>query len=157
MPGDSIEMRGPIGGHFIWRAHDGGPLLLIAGGSGVAPLMAILRHRGTVAPDTEALLVYSARRWEELIFRDELLRAEATQPHLRLALTTTREPRHRPNDLDRRLDEDLLREILARWGKAPRHTYVCGATAFVESISDDLVALGVPAGLIRTERYGGVG
>jgi ferredoxin-NADP reductase len=155
LPGDAIELRGPIGGHFVWRQADGGPLLLIGGGSGVAPLMAMLRHRAIVSPDTEALLVYSSRTWDDLIFRDELLRAEATQAHFRLAVTTTREPRHRPGDFDRRLDGQLLRKILDAWGKSPRVVYVCGATAFVETVADALVADGIPAGRIRTERYGG--
>jgi ferredoxin-NADP reductase len=154
-PGDSIEMRGPIGGHFVWRAGDGGPLLLIGGGSGVAPLMAMLRHRATVSPGTEALLVDSSRTWDDLIFRDELLRAEATQPHFRLAVTTTREPRHRPADFDRRLDGELLRGILGSWGQSPQHVYVCGATGFVETVADALVAEGISAARIKAERYGG--
>jgi ferredoxin-NADP reductase len=155
-PGDTIEVRGPIGGHFIWRAEDGGPLLLVAGGSGVAPLMSMLRHRATAAPGTSVLLAYSVRTWEELIFRDELLTAEAADPHVRLVVTTTREPRHRPADLERRLDRELLREILEGWGETPRHVYVCGATAFVESVATALVAEGIPADRVRTERYGGL-
>jgi ferredoxin-NADP reductase len=155
-PGDTIEVRGPIGGHFIWRAEDGGPLLLVAGGSGVAPLMAMLRHRATASPGTAALLAYSVRTWDEIIFRDELLSAEADDPNLRLVVTTTREPRHRPADLEQRLDRERLREILARWAHTPRHVYVCGATAFVESVATALVAEGIPADLVRTERYGGL-
>jgi ferredoxin-NADP reductase len=155
--GDTIEVRGPIGGHFIWRAEDGGPLLLVAGGSGVAPLMSMLRHRARTSPGTAALLAYSARLWDEVIFRDELLSAEAEDPNFRLVFTTTREPRHRPADLERRLDREVLREILARWAETPRHLYVCGATAFVESVATALVAEGIPADRIRTERYGGLG
>jgi len=155
-PGDTIEVRGPIGGHFIWRAEDGGPLLLVAGGSGVAPLMSMLRHRATAAPRTPALLAYSARTWDEVIFRDELLAAEVSDPNLRLVVTTTREPRHRPADLERRFDREVLREILARWPESPRHVYVCGATVFVEAVATALVAEGIPADRVRTERYGGV-
>ena len=154
--GDTIEVRGPLGGHFIWRAEDGGPLLLVAGGSGVAPLMSMLRHRATTSPGTAALLAYSARLWDEVIFRDELLSAEAEDPNFRLVLTTTREPRHRPADLERRLDREALREIMARWAETPRHVYVCGATAFVESVATALVAEGIPAERVRTERYGGL-
>jgi ferredoxin-NADP reductase len=154
-PGDTIEVRGPLGGHFIWRAEDGGPLLLVAGGSGIAPLMAMLRHRARVAPLADALLVYSSRTWEEVIFRDELLRADADDPHLDVIVTTTREPRHRPTDLDRRLDRDALREILARWGARPAHAYVCGSTPFVEAVANALVDEGVPAERVKTERYGG--
>jgi ferredoxin-NADP reductase len=154
--GDTIDVRGPIGGHFIWRAEDGGPLLLVAGGSGVAPMMSILRHRAMVSPGSPALLAYSARTWEELIFRDELLNMDESDPAFRLMITTTRAPRLRPADFDRRLDRALLREILAGWAEAPRHVYVCGATAFVESVATALVAEGIPADQVRTERYGGL-
>jgi ferredoxin-NADP reductase len=155
-PGDTIQVRGPLGGHFIWRAEDGGPLLLVAGGSGVAPLMSILRHRVAVLPESSALLAYSARTWDELIFRDELLSMAASDQRFRLLVTTTREPRHRPTDLDRRLDRASLREMLAQWGETPRQIYVCGATAFVESVATALVREGIPAERVRTERYGGV-
>jgi ferredoxin-NADP reductase len=154
-PGDTIEVRGPLGGHFIWRAEDAGPLLLVAGGSGIAPLMSILRHRARTAPKTDALLVYSSRTWEEVIFRDELLRAESSDPHLGFIVSTTREGRHRPTDLERRLDRDALGEILTRWRLTAEHAYVCGSTPFVETVANALVDEGVPAGRIRTERYGG--
>jgi ferredoxin-NADP reductase len=154
-PGDTIEIRGPIGGHFVWRAADGGPILLIAGGSGVVPLMSIVRDWSTAAPRTSVLLVYSARTWEELVFRDELIDIEAREPSLTFIATTTRGPKHRPQDLDRRLDRSLLRELLTRWGRAVRDTYVCGSNAFVEAVTTSLVLeTGSPAS-IRTERYGG--
>ena len=153
--GDTFEVRGPIGGHFIWRTQDGGPLLLIGGGSGVVPLMAIARHRANVAPNTQALLVYSARTWEEILYRDELFDLEARDANFRLILTTTREPHHRAHDFDRRLDRPLLRDILERWGLAPRHAYVCGSNAFVEAVTSALVADGIPAAIVRAERYGG--
>jgi ferredoxin-NADP reductase len=154
-PGDAIEIRGPIGGHFIWRREDGGPLLLVAGGSGVVPLVAMLRHRANVAPDTPALLVYSARTWNDLVYRDELLRAQADDGSFDLVLAMTREPRHRPDDFERRLDRTLLREILVGWRRTPRHAYVCGSNAFVEAVAGDLVLEAVPATSIRAERYGG--
>lgn len=153
--GDIIEARGPIGGHFTWRAEDGGPILLIAGGSGVVPLISIVRDRATAAPDTEAMLVYSARRWEELIFRDELLVAAETAPGFTVVATTTRGPRHRPDDFERRLGRSVLREILARWGRTPRYVYVCGANAFVEAVTGALILEGVPPERIRAERFGG--
>ena len=156
-PGDTIEVRGPLGGHFVWRASDEGPLLLIGGGSGVAPLMAILRHRARTAPETDALLVYSSRTWDEVIFRDELLRADADDPRFDLIVSTTREPRWRPVDLERRLDRTALREILARWSNRPAHAYVCGSTPFVEVVANALVDEGVEAELVKTERYGGSG
>jgi ferredoxin-NADP reductase len=153
--GDTFEVRGPIGGHFVWHREDGGPVLLIGGGSGVVPLMAMVRHRAAVAPDVPALLVYSARSWDELIFRDELLEREAREAGFALAITTTRGARKRPLDFDRRLDRALLHEILARWGQTPRHGYVCGSNAFVESVTGALVREGIPAAWIRAERYGG--
>ena len=156
-PGDTFELRGPIGGHFIWRGEDGGPLLLIGGGSGVVPLMAMARHRARVAPQTQALLVYSARSWDEIIYRDELLDLDARDENFCLALTTTRGARHRATDYDRRLDRTLLREILEGWGHAPRHAYVCGSNAFVEAVTAALVADRIPAGIVRAERYGGSG
>ena len=156
-PGDSFELRGPIGGHFVWRREDGGPILLVGGGSGVVPLVAMVRQRARVAPDTPALLVYSARAWDELIFRDELLEKESREPGFRLAITTTREARRRTGDFDRRLNRALLHEILAGWGHAPRHAYVCGSNAFVGSVTDDLVREGIAAQRVRAERYGGTG
>jgi ferredoxin-NADP reductase len=107
-----------------------------------------------VAPETPALLVYSARAWDELIFRDELLEADE-RANFALAITTTREPRRRAGDFDRRLDRALLREILAGWGQTPRHVYVCGSNAFVGAVTADLVLEAIPAARIRAERYGG--
>jgi ferredoxin-NADP reductase len=154
-PGDTIEVRGPIGGHFVWRLEDGGPIVLIAGGSGIVPLMAIVRSWSAAQSKTPVLLVYSARTWEELIFRDELLSAQAHQSALAFIATTTRGPRHRPEDFDRRLDRALLREVLAHWARSPRHVYVCGSNVFVEAVTSSLVLETVPPGLIRTERFGG--
>jgi ferredoxin-NADP reductase len=154
-PGDMIEVRGPIGGHFIWRAEDGGPLLLVAGGSGIAPLMAIVRDWSVSAIDTPALLVYSARTWEDLVFRDELLTLQARGPHFMFIAVTTRGPRQRPDDFDRRLDLSSLREVLARWRETPRHVYVCGSNVFVEAVTGSLVMEAIPPARIRTERYGG--
>jgi ferredoxin-NADP reductase len=154
-PGDSIELRGPIGGHFIWRPEDDGPLALIGGGSGVVPLMAMARAWSAAGPKTPLLLVYSARTWEELVFRDELLAIQARTPEFLFIATTTRGPRHRPEDFDRRLDRSLLRGVLTRWGHSPRHVYVCGSNAFVEAVTDSLILEGVPPAIIRTERFGG--
>lgn len=153
--GDEIELRGPIGGHFVWRPEDGGPLLLLGGGSGIVPLAAIARLRAEAAPDVPALMAYSARRWEELIFREELLAAAAEQPDFRLVLTTTRGPRQRPGDHERRFDAMLIGDILAGWGRAPARTYVCGSNAFVEGVTQALVKSSIPPAGIRVERYGG--
>jgi ferredoxin-NADP reductase len=154
-PGDAIDVRGPIGGHFVWRGEDGGPLLLVAGGSGIVPLVAMLRHRTVVAPFTSALLIYSARTWNDLVYRDELLSMQAREGNFSLVVTTTREARHRPDDFDRRLDRALLRDILDGWRQTARHVYVCGSNAFVETGTANLVLETIPAALIRAERYGG--
>jgi ferredoxin-NADP reductase len=153
--GDTIEIRGPIGGHFIWRAEDGGPLLLIGGGSGIVPLVAIARHRATSSPQTDALLIYSARTWEDLAFRDELLDLHARDAAFSLVIVTTRGPRHRPDDRERRIDRDSLRAIVAQWGFSPRHAYVCGSNPFVEAVARSLVEDGAAPETIRAERYGG--
>lgn len=154
-PGDTIEVRGPIGGHFTWQPGEGGPILLLAGGSGVAPLMSIIRDRTASVPNLEVMLVYSARRWKELIFRDELLDMAEKSPAFIFTVATTRAPRERPGDVERRLDRSLLREILARWARTPRAIYVCGATPFVEAVAGALVQEGQPPGRIRAERFGG--
>jgi ferredoxin-NADP reductase len=153
--GDTIEVRGPLGGHFIWRPQDGGPLLLVAGGSGIAPLMGIARERVLNAPATPALLLYSARTWEDMIFRDELVAMEARDPAFRFVATTTRGPSRRPQDHGRRIDSMLLAEILQAWGQAAARTYICGSNRFVESIASALVEAGMAPERIRTERFGG--
>ena len=154
-PGDTVEIRGPIGGHFVWRDEDGGPLLLVAGGSGVAPLMAMLRHRRARARGLPALLLYSARTWDELIFRDELLAMQADDAGFTFVAAITREPPRRAGDFGQRLDAELVRRALARWGHAPRHAYACGSNAFVEAMTAALVDEGVPPRAIRAERFGG--
>jgi ferredoxin-NADP reductase len=158
-PGDRLEVRGPLGGHFIWRAQDGGPLLLIGGGAGLVPLMAMLREAQISSPALPVFLIASVRAWPELLFRDELLAAQA-QPELvsgglRLVVTTTRGPRQRAQDHERRLDAGVLRELLGAWPHVPRQAYVCGATRFVESVAAGLVEAGIAPDRIRTERYGG--
>ena len=153
--GDTFEVRGPLGGHFVWDAHDGGPVLLVGGGSGVAPLMSMVRERNRAAPRVPMLLVYSSRTWEDVIFRDELVGAHALRNGFDLVLATTRGPRGRTGDFERRLDAPLVASILAAWGHAPRIAYVCGADAFVEAIAKALVAQGLAPQTVRTERYGG--
>ncbi len=147
-PGDAIELRGPIGGAFVWEPAQGGPLLLVGGGSGVVPLLAMLRHRAEAAPDVPALLLYSARTAADVIARDELIRRDAGEPGFGLRLALTREPG------GRRIDAARIGESLAALG-APAHTFVCGSNPFVSAVSDLLVDAGVPAATIRTERFGG--
>lgn len=153
--GDTIEMRGPIGGHFNWRASDGGPVLLIGGGSGVVPLVSMLRHRAAAAPDVKMGLVYSARRWDDVIFRDELIRRAAEEPDFSLSLALTREPEPVAGHRSGRIDRAYVAQALEKLGAPPRICFVCGATAFVEVTSMFLTEAGVPFGSIRTERYGG--
>jgi ferredoxin-NADP reductase len=158
-PGDTIEVRGPLGGHFIWRPLDGGPLLLVAGGSGIAPLMAMLRDWAAAADADGAgvplLLVYSARTWEELAFRDEIATTAARHPTLDFVAVTTRGPRMRDGDLTQRLDAASIRALLQGWGHRPHHTFICGANRFVDAVANALLDANVAAGSIRTERYGG--
>ena len=153
--GDAIEMRGPIGGHFVWRQGDGGPLLLMGGGSGVVPLMSILRHRAAAGPSVAAALVYSARTVADVIFRDELLARAEAEPGMSLFAAITRET---PGDRGLRfgrIDAALVSEVLGGFDGLPRHTYVCGATAFVDVATRLIIDMGVAFPTIRTERYGG--
>ncbi|ACL60027.1 ferredoxin reductase [Methylobacterium nodulans] len=145
--GDRIELRGPIGA-FTWEAGQGGPLLLVAGGSGVVPLLSMLRHRAAAAPSVPALLLYSARTPEEVIARAELLRRDAQEPAFQLMLNLTRVPG------GRRLDAARVAEALSRLGP-PASSFVCGGNPFVSTASDLLVDAGVAPETIRTERFGG--
>ena len=156
-PGDTIEMRGPIGGHFTWGKRDGGPLLLLGGGSGVVPLMSMIRHRRTVAPDARVILVYSSRRWNEVIFREELLAEVAPGSNFSLVLTLTREPAPVAGVESGRVDMKLMDKVLAMFGVTtmPRQTFICGSSAFVDVASRLLLEAGIPFGTIKTERYGG--
>lgn len=153
--GDTIEVRGPVGGHFVWTPQDGGPLLLVAGGSGVVPLLAMLRARREAGAAVPTLLLYSARSHEELVCADEIEAMAAADPTLASIMVTTRAPKRRAQDRDRRIDADMLREVIEAWGERPRLAFACGATGFVEAVADGLRAAGVPAETIRTERYGG--
>jgi ferredoxin-NADP reductase len=154
--GDTVEMRGPIGGHFIWGKRDGGPLLLVGGGSGVVPLMSMLRHRMNVAPEVPAVLVYSVRHFDDIIFRDEVFVRAERDPNFSLFLTITRETAGDKRVRAGRIDMKLIGEALARFGGTlPAHTFVCGATAFVDVVSRLLIDAGVEFSTIKTERYGG--
>ncbi|RWD83455.1 ferredoxin reductase [Mesorhizobium sp.] len=152
--GDEIELRGPLGGHFIWEASDGGPVLLVGGGSGVVPLMAMVRHRASQKSAAPIALVFSARVWDEVVFRDELIRLDDRRDGFDLVLTLTREQARRPADYSRRVDAKMMAQAMERLPKAPRLAYVCGSNAFVSAAAEALIDAGVPAGIIRTERYG---
>jgi ferredoxin-NADP reductase len=153
--GDELELRGPVGGHFTWRVQDGGPLLLVAGGSGLVPLMAMLRHRAAHASTLDARLLVSARRWDDVLYRDELSQLAADDA-LKLHFTLTREQPPGWTGFDRRLDRDLLAAVGPSALERPR-IFVCGPTPFVEHAADLLVALGHQPGAIHAERFGPTG
>lgn len=153
--GDEVELRGPIGGHFVWTVADAGPILLIGGGSGLVPLMSMIRHRAAQASEKGIALVLSAPSWDDVLYRDELLALDAARDGFELVLTLTREPARRPRDYSRRVDAAIVRDALGRLAAAPSGVFVCGSNPFVETAAQAVLELGVPANLVRTERYGG--
>jgi ferredoxin-NADP reductase len=158
--GDTLELRGPIGGHFVWSVSDGGPLMLVGGGSGIVPLMAMLRHRANVAESVRraipARLLYSSRSWTELIYRDELARLASADDSLEVIHTLTRESPPNWTGYTRRIDRAMLAE--AAWPVSARpRLFVCGPTPLVETAAEALVALGHEPTSIRTERFGPTG
>jgi ferredoxin-NADP reductase len=154
--GDTIELRGPIGGHFTWQKKDGGPLLLVGGGSGVVPMMSILRHRMNVAPEVRTVLIYSVRHYNDIIFREEIFARAAKDPNVSIVVTVTRETPTDPRVRSGRIDDRLVADVFGMLGgEMPRRAYVCGANAFVDVASRLLLDMGVPFPAIKTERYGG--
>jgi ferredoxin-NADP reductase len=154
--GDQLEVRGPVGGHFTWRAQDGGPLLLVAGGSGLVPLMAMLRHRVAAGSSADARLLVSSREVEALLYRDELERLESAHDGLSITYTLTRERPPGWKGFTRRVDASMLEVVGPAATAAPR-AFVCGPTPFVEAVADALVALGHAAAAVHTERFGPTG
>ena len=162
--GDRLELRGPIGGYFVWEAALGGPLLLVAGGSGIVPLMAMLRHRATglVAASMQARhavparLLYSVRRWDDVFYRRELARLAEDDETLEVALTLTHEVPPGWTGFRRLIDRMMLAEIAWPPGERP-HVFVCGPTPLVEAVAAALVDLGHDPGLVKTERFGPTG
>ena len=151
--GDHFELRGPIGGYFVWTARMGGPLYLIAGGSGIAPLMAMLRHRERRNAHIPALLLYSSRTLEDVIYREELDAMARRDRTLRVVNTLTRRQPAGWMGYGRRIDKGLLAESHFPPDERPR-TFVCGPTPFVENASGILVELGHDPLTIKTERFG---
>ena len=155
-PGDKLELRGPIGGYFVWTVATGGPLFLIAGGSGIAPLMAMLRHRAAVRSTIPALLLYSSRTFEDIIYRDELDRLAAQQNGLKVLHTLTRQQPPGWTGAARRIDREMLASL--GWpANAKPKVFVCGPTKLVESVAKSLLELGHERSLIKTERFGPTG
>jgi ferredoxin-NADP reductase len=155
VPGDELEMRGPIGRYFVWKAGMGGPLLMIAGGSGVVPFRAMLRHRSAQDGDAPARLLYSSRTIEDVIYRDEFTGfADSEGVEVYLALT-----RSQPEGWEgygRRIDAEILSEVTWKPPENP-NIFVCGPTGFVETVANFLVDLGHDPESIRTERFGPTG
>jgi ferredoxin-NADP reductase len=154
-PGDELELRGPVGGYFNWRSDDGGPLLLIAGGSGLVPLMAMLRHRAASSSAVEARLLLSARSLPDTLYRDEL-ETLAAADRLALHYTFTRIPPRGWDGFARRVDAEMLSVIGPPPDRRPK-IFVCGPTAFVERAAEALVQLGHEPAAVRTERFGPTG
>ena len=156
MAGDRLELRGPIGGYFTWEVQDGGPLFVVGGGSGVVPLMAMIRHRVAIGSDVPTRLLYSSRSFEEIIYREELENLAARDASLEVVHTLTRSRPGGWTGYDRRIDAEMLREVAWSPDQSPL-AFVCGPTSFVEGVADALVRLGHDPALVKTERFGPTG
>jgi ferredoxin-NADP reductase len=151
-PGDRFELRGPVGGYFVWEPSRGGPLLLVAGGSGVVPFRAMLRHLVDEGGGVPATLLLSSRTWDDVIYREELDGLDGA----RVVHTLTREQPDGWAGYARRVDAEMLAEVGPAAAERP-HAYVCGPTPFVESVASALVELDHDPTRIRTERFGPTG
>jgi ferredoxin-NADP reductase len=154
--GDQLELRGPIGGYFVWEASRGGPLLLVGGGSGIVPLMSMLRHREAAGASVGARLVYSSRSWDDVIYRDELQRLSGGSNGPEVFHTLTRSQPPGWTGYARRVDGAMLSETAWPASSSPT-AFICGPTPFVESVASALVLLGYPATSVKTERFGPTG
>jgi ferredoxin-NADP reductase len=154
--GDQVELRGPIGGYFVWEASMGGPLLLVAGGSGIVPLMAMIRHWRAASSSVPIRLLYSSKTIEDIIYRQELEELHRDHARLEVFHTLTREQPSGWDGYGRRIDMRMLEEVAKPFGKNLR-AYICGPTALVEGVANGLVALGVSSEQVRTERFGPTG
>lgn len=154
--GDQLEFRGPIGGYFVWEAAMGGPLLLVAGGSGICPLMAVIRHRAARGSRVPARLLYSSRSLGDVIYREELAQLAAQADGLEVFHTLTRSRPAGWTGYARRIDREMLAEV--GWAPDQRPLcFVCGPTALVEAVGEALVELGLPPDRVKTERFGPTG
>jgi ferredoxin-NADP reductase len=154
--GDRIELRGPIGGYFVWEPTLGGPLLLVAGGSGVVPLMAMVRERQRAGAAVPTRLLFSSRHFEEIIYREELDGLARNGNGLEVIHTLTRSQPPGWPGYGRRIDERMLADVLDPFGAGAR-VYICGPTALVETAANALLRLGLPPDRVRTERFGPTG
>jgi len=151
--GDTFEVRGPVGGYFVWEPADGGPLLLLAGGSGIVPLWAILRYRKQLGSTVPVRLLYSSRSWPDVIYRAEL---DVPSDGVEVIHTLTRQQPRGWQGYARRVDQQMLAEVAWPVAQAPL-AYTCGPTSFVEAVASGLVGLGYPPRRIKTERFGATG
>jgi len=152
--GDQIELRGPVGGYFVWEPSQGGPVLLAGGGSGVVPLMAMVRLRAAISGDVEMRLLLSSRGCDDVIYRDELERLNGDSLTVVHALTRSQPPGW--TGFARRVDAEVLAEVGPSPAERP-HVYVCGPTPFVEVVAEALVQLGHEPRQVKTERFGPTG
>jgi ferredoxin-NADP reductase len=152
--GDRFELRGPIGGYFVWDPNPGGAVLLVGGGSGVVPLMAMVRQRAAGAKEVPTSLLYSEKSWDDVIYRDELERAGQGGNGLEVVYTLTRRQPPGWKGYGRRVDRELLADVVP---DELALTFVCGPTPFVEAVAEALVKLGHEPSRIKTERFGPTG
>jgi ferredoxin-NADP reductase len=156
--GDELEVRGPIGGYFVWRGEPTAPpLLLVGGGSGVVPLVAMLRHRQHLGLRTPAVLLFSVRTPEEVIYQAELEEMAKADDTFTLLLDYTRHAPPSWAGYQRRIDAVMLAEVVARFGTAQPQAFVCGPTGLVEAVANGLQVAGLPPEAILTERFGPTG
>jgi ferredoxin-NADP reductase len=154
--GDKLELRGPIGGYFVWEGRMGGPLLLVAGGSGIVPLMAMIRQRAAAGSTVPTRLLYSSRSFDDIIYRDELNQLVSASTMLEVVHTLTRAQPSGWTGYHRRIDIEMLRDVAWPPDQRPL-AFVCGPTPFVETAAASLVALGGDPARIKTERFGPTG
>jgi ferredoxin-NADP reductase len=153
VPGDRFEVRGPIGGYFVWDAAAADPLLLVAGGSGIVPLMAIIRQRARVASRVPCTLLYSSRGAEDIIYAAELEQLAARNDGLRVVHTLTRVQPPGWSGYARRIDMAMIEDVLGSTGRMAQ-AFVCGPTPLVEAAAQALVGVGLSPAQVKTERFG---
>jgi ferredoxin-NADP reductase len=156
-PNDTIQLRGPIGGHFVWSALEPGrPLLLVGGGSGIVPLMCMLRHRRLSGSAVPAALLYSARTRDDVIYHEELTDLARRDPTFTLRITLTRDTAPGWSGAVGRIELGAVQALLKRLGGVA-DSFICGYAGFVEAASALLLHAGQPVDAIRTERFGAIG
>lgn len=152
--GDSLEIRGPLGAKFSWSVREGGPVLLIGGGSGLVPLMSMVRHRAQQKSAVPMGLILSAITWDDVLYRDELVELAAAKDGFELMITCTRDKAPRPDVGSRRVDAPMVKDMLVRLPAAPSGVFVCGSDPFVENALGALGGLGIDKGSVKSESYG---